>query len=206
MDADRHHPSRRTRGVALVALALALAAAGTACGPGDPPAGFFFFALDEGTPVDFELTALEHAPETSLSVKIGDALLSAPGQAGRIGVALEPLHTHPEWLASIPGGSDPSEFAFSLSFRLTAGGDAPYTPSDTYAVEFVLVDDGGGDAEESEIFLGSTRVGGGQLAAQYDFDTPIPLFYDQCVGGEGDDCLGGVVLYSSPNPGFAPRE
>lgn len=191
---------RRVASVSLLLVAL------WSCGPGDAPAGYYFFPIAEGTAVDIALTTVDHEPDTSLSMKVGDVLLSAAGQSARLGVAVEELHTHPEWLATIPGGTDPEQFAFSLAFTLVPAGDTPYTASEPYTVTFALLDGGPEEPEESEILLGATGTSDGQLAAQYDFDEPIALYYDQCIGGAGPDCLGGVVLYSSPNPGFAPRE
>lgn len=188
---------------ATAALALVLTAA-SACGPGDPPASYFFFTLEEGTPVDLELTAVEVDPGTTLSTTLNGVLLDTPGESARIGVAVEGLHTHPLWVATVPAGAPVDDFTFSLSFRLTTAA-AEYQGSDPYTVSFELVD-GPPDPEDSEILLGSSLNGGGQLVAQYDFDTPIPLFFEQCLGGSGDDCAGGVRVYSAINPGFAPRE
>lgn len=200
-------PSSITRLSRLASLSLAalLTTGASGCGPGDPPPGFFFFALDEGTPVDVQLTAVEAAAETTISMKVGDTLLDSPGDTALLGVAVEELHTHPEWLATVPGGTPAGDFTFSLSFRLTTTA-ATYGPSEDYTATFALVDEGPDEPEETEIILGSTRMGGGDLAAQYDFDEPIPLYFDQCLGGSGDDCAGGVEIYSSSNPGFAPRE
>jgi hypothetical protein len=197
-------PHRKTR-FAFGLLAAVLAAAAVGCGPGDPPAGFFFFTIAEGTPVDVELTAVDAAPDTSISMKLGEDLLETPGQTALIGVAIEGLHTHPEWLATIPGGTPIEDFTFSLSFRLNT--TAPeYATSDEYTVQFELVAEAPEEPEETEILLGSNLDGGGQIVARYDFATPIPLFFDQCLGGSGDDCSGGTAVYSATNPGFAPQE
>jgi len=199
-----HRSTRRLLRLAVAAPALAAGLFG--CGPGDAPPGYFFFAIDEGTPVTIMLSGTDAPPDASVSVRVRDTLLAAPGDEALLGVALEELHTHPEWLVAVPGGApvDPGA-TFSLSFQLSS--TAPqYGASDELTARFALVDEGPDEPEEVEIVLGSTRDGGGDLAAQFDFDTPIPLYFDQCVGGSGDDCSGGVVLYSSPNPGFAPRE
>jgi hypothetical protein len=202
MDARTYDRQRR----ALAALALcALAAGACGCGPGDAPANYFFFPIDEGTPVDITLTGIDADADTTVSVKVRDTLLTAPGETAEIGIAVEGVHIHPEWLATIPGGADPDQFGSTLSFIIDSP-SAVYAASGEYTVSFELVADSPEEPEETEILLGATRVGGGQLAAQYAFAEPIQLFYDQCIGGTGDDCLGGVVLYSSPNPGFAPRE
>jgi hypothetical protein len=184
-------------------VCAALVVAG--CGPGDPPASYFYSPVDEGTPVDVELTAVDAAPDATISMKLGDALLDAPGESALIGVAVEGLHMHPEWLATVPGGAPVDDFTFSLSFRLTTSA-SEYMPSDEYTVSFELFEDAPDEPEETEIFIFSTQPSGGALRAQYDFDAPIPLYLDQCIGGSGSDCAGGVVLYSSTNPGFAPRE
>lgn len=195
----------RIRCIAVALLAAVFAAAAIGCGPGDPPPNFFFFTLTEGAPVDIELTAVDAAPETSISMKLGDDVLEAPGQTTLIGVAVDGLHTHPEWLATVPGGVPIDDFTFSLSFKLTT--TAPeYAASDPYTVQFELVDEAPEEPEETEIFLGSSLNGSGQIVAQFDFDTPIPLFFDQCLGGSGDDCAGGIAVYSATNPGFAPTE
>ena len=205
MTITRPPSHRRPVRLASLGIALWLATTASGCGPGDPPANYFFFALDEGTPVDIELTAVAAAPDTSIAMKLGDALLDAPGDTALIGVAVEALHTHPEWLATIPGGTAAGGATFSLSFRLTTTA-ATYQSSETYTASFELVDQAPDEPDETEVLIGSTADGGGALAARYDFDAPIPLYFDQCIGGSGDDCAGGVLIYSSPNPGFAPQE
>src|SRR5690606_14541860 len=50
--------------------------------------------------------------------------------------------------------------------------------------------------------IGSTEDGGGSLAAEFDFHSAIPVFFDTCLGGDGEECRGGVRLYSTVNPGF----
>ncbi len=56
--------------------------------------------------------------------------------------------------------------------------------------------------EHRELRIGAVEDGGGVLDAEFDYDRAIPLFFDTCLGGSGDDCLGGVRLYSAVNPGF----
>ena len=56
--------------------------------------------------------------------------------------------------------------------------------------------------EHRDFEIGSTEDGGGQLDADFDFDEPISLFFNQCVGGEGEECVGGTRIYSAVNPGF----
>ncbi len=50
--------------------------------------------------------------------------------------------------------------------------------------------------------IGSTEEGGGQLDAEFDYDEPISLFFNRCLGGEGEECEGGTRIYSAVNPGF----
>lgn len=108
-------------------------------------------------------------------MQVGDALLDTLGDTVLLGVAIEGLHTHPEWLATISGGDTAGDFTFSLSFQLTTTA-ATYGPSEDYTATFALVDEGPDEPQETEISLGSTRMGGGDLAAQHDFDEPIPLY------------------------------
>jgi hypothetical protein len=57
-----------------------------------------------------------------------------------------------------------------------------------------------------ELFVGSSQEGGGQLTSDFDFDTPLPLFLNECFDGVGDECTGGTALYTSVNPGIEPLE
>ncbi len=59
--------------------------------------------------------------------------------------------------------------------------------------------------EHREVEIASTEDGGGALAAGFDYERPISLFFNSCIGGEGDECSGGIRLYSAPNPGFVPH-
>lgn len=56
--------------------------------------------------------------------------------------------------------------------------------------------------EHIEMPIGSTEDGGGELAADFDFDLAVPVFFDTCLGGSGDECSGGVRLYSTSNLGI----
>ena len=72
-------------------------------------------------------------------------------------------------------------------------------------------DDGGkklGDPvlEHEEFLLASTESGGGELTGEFDFSRPLGLFFTTCVGGTGDECDGGTVLYSAVTPGIEPLE
>jgi hypothetical protein len=184
-------------------LGVVLATAG--CGPGDAPEGFFFFALTEDTPVEAELTAVAAESGATMAMKLGDELLDQAGHTALIGMAVEGLHNHPEWIATVPGGGATDDFTFSLSFRLTTPA-AQYETSDEYTLSFALFEEAPEEPEETEILIGSRLQGNGQLAAEYDFATPVALYFDQCVGGTDDECAGGVRIYSATNPGFAPHE
>jgi hypothetical protein len=37
-------------------------------------------------------------------------------------------------------------------------------------------------------------------------DEPIEVSFSSCIGGSGEDCAGGFVVYSSEDPGFGPVE
>lgn len=57
-----------------------------------------------------------------------------------------------------------------------------------------------------DIIMGSTQRGAGALALEYDFAQEVAVSFSQCVGGSGEACDGGIVLYSGEAPGFAPLE
>jgi hypothetical protein len=196
---------RRRPHLAASALAALLALALTACGPGDPPANYFFFTLTQGTPVDIELTGTSAPPDASVSMSINGTTLAMAGDRALLGVAVDGIHVHPEWLAAIPGGPPPADLAFTLSFRLLST-VTQYEPSDAYTLHFTLAGSAPTEPDEAEVLIGSSRSGGGQLVARYAFADPIPLYFDQCLGGSGDDCSGGLALYRASDPGFAPRE
>lgn len=79
--------------------------------------------------------------------------------------------------------------------------------SDPAAQRFFRVEHGPIE-DHSEVAVGSTSAGGGQLIGHYDFDAerPLALFFSECLDGTGDSCEGGTVLYSAANPGFADLE
>lgn len=52
--------------------------------------------------------------------------------------------------------------------------------------------------EHFDVLIAATGEGGGDLAVDYDFDEPIPVFFSAT--------LGGLDLYSASDPGFAPLE
>lgn len=60
----------------------------------------------------------------------------------------------------------------------------------------------------SKIKIAANADGGGALVAHPEFDVaqPIPLFFAECFGGTGDDCSGGMRLFSAANPGLEPLD
>lgn len=56
--------------------------------------------------------------------------------------------------------------------------------------------------EHSELIIGSSAAGGGTLQIAADSLATIAVPFDQCVGGSGDECAGGVKLYVATSPGF----
>lgn len=58
-----------------------------------------------------------------------------------------------------------------------------------------------------DILIGATEEGGGALVVDYhDSDEPIGVSFSSCIGGSGENCDGGVVLYSAEDPGFGAVE
>lgn len=56
--------------------------------------------------------------------------------------------------------------------------------------------------DHGDIVIAATGIGTGQIAIEYDASEAIEVFFNTCIGGTGDDCEGGFVLYSSEEPGF----
>lgn len=79
--------------------------------------------LTAGTTVAMELTALE----ADVSVKIGDAILDAPGSSAGLGAA-PMVHLHPEWRLVLPDGAIATR---AVSFRLTSASPG-VSPSAVY--------------------------------------------------------------------------
>lgn len=52
--------------------------------------------------------------------------------------------------------------------------------------------------EHFDVLIAATEAGGGELAIDYDFTEPVPVFLSAT--------LGGLDLYSAADPGFAPLE
>lgn len=55
--------------------------------------------------------------------------------------------------------------------------------------------------QHDEVVFGSSADGGGALVTEYDADHEH-LDFDACLGGEGDECIGGVAIFSGDSPGF----
>lgn len=64
------------------------------------------------------------------------------------------------------------------------------------------------EPDHKEIKVASSSDGGGRLIGHPEFTitNPIPLPYDDCFGGTGDDCEGGMRLFSAVNPGIEPLD
>ena len=78
--------------------------------------------------------------------------------------------------------------------------DGNAVPTATSAPEPTATPDEGHDLHA--VNVGSTEDGGGVLAYEPQFDGDVSLPFNACLGGEGDECEGGMVLYSSDAPGF----
>ncbi len=53
------------------------------------------------------------------------------------------------------------------------------------------------------ILLGSHHAGGGELMAHFDFARGFAELTDQqCIGGQGEACAGGTIIYSGSSPAF----
>ncbi|GIW43096.1 MAG: hypothetical protein KatS3mg077_0378 [Candidatus Binatia bacterium] len=58
-------------------------------------------------------------------------------------------------------------------------------------------------AGHDHIVIGSHHAGGGELVAHFDFKgSAAELHEKQCVGGSGDTCAGGLIVYSGTSPAF----
>jgi hypothetical protein len=61
---------------------------------------------------------------------------------------------------------------------------------------------GGGGHEH--IYIGSTEPGGGALLGDFDFEHKVATAsFTECLGGSGDQCVGGVAIYTATAPAFA---
>lgn len=60
--------------------------------------------------------------------------------------------------------------------------------------------------EHKELHVAASEEAGGALIIHPEFDTgeAIPLHFSDCFGGTGDDCAGGMRLFTAVNPGFSP--
>jgi uncharacterized repeat protein (TIGR04052 family) len=72
--------------------------------------------------------------------------------------------------------------------------------------KFFRVESASGGGTHVEIDVASSSAGGGHLIAdpQFDVISPLELFFAECFGGTGDDCTGGMRLFTAANPGFVP--
>lgn len=65
---------------------------------------------------------------------------------------------------------------------------------------------GWGEHLHGDIEIASTEPDGGDLAVEFDFDEVVEVPFSQCFGGTGEDCDGGVLLFSTEEPGFGLLE
>lgn len=63
-----------------------------------------------------------------------------------------------------------------------------------------------GESEHKEVRIAASAESGGTLILHPVFDTAtaIPLHFSDCFGGTGDDCAGGMRLFTAVNPGLSP--
>lgn len=100
-------------------------------------------ALDDGTPVNMEIVSIDDAA----SVKIGTAVIDAPGESAALGTALA-LHRHPSWQVQVPEGTL-GEFEIVFKFTTTSG---RYGESVPFAIRLSNL----GDANTTSTTLEST--------------------------------------------------
>lgn len=60
--------------------------------------------------------------------------------------------------------------------------------------------EGGG---HTEVEFGSSEQGGGALAL-HDIEDSFDIPFSQCLGGSGDECTGGTLVYVGLSPGLEP--
>ena len=60
----------------------------------------------------------------------------------------------------------------------------------------------GAEDGHGDILIASTAPNGGRVAVEFDFSEEVVLGAPQCIGGDGDECDGGIVLFGSESPGF----
>lgn len=60
--------------------------------------------------------------------------------------------------------------------------------------------------DHSEVLIGSTQAGSGDLKAEYEFEEPVHAHFSACLGGTGPECIGGTAVYSVVSPGFDSLE
>ena len=58
--------------------------------------------------------------------------------------------------------------------------------------------------EHAEFLLASTEPDGGDLTGDFEFDRPVGLFFNTCLGSSEEHCEGGTAVYSAVSPGFEP--
>lgn len=86
-----------------------------------------------------------------------------------------------------------------LAFCMAGCGDDGEPPGEG------LPASGGGGHEH--IYIGSTEASGGTLFGDFDFDGKrATAYFTECLGGNDDQCTGGVAIYTATSPAFASVE
>lgn len=166
------------------------------------------YMLPDGVEVSMEIVAID--PDAS--VLVSGVLLDEVGETVVINTTPE-LHNHPTWQIVAPGGDVPADK--QITFRLHA---ESFDPSDEITVTLRPFEDNGGHdpmptptatatatAEHhgpphSIMLVGSTGEDAGALTVD---QVPVAFVAESaCLGGSGDDCEGGVVVYTGTSPGF----
>jgi hypothetical protein len=116
------------------------------------------------------------------------------------------LHNHPTWTLVAPAGEAVADK--QIAFRLHAAG---FESSDEITVTLRLFEEeehtptptpteGHHGPPHSIMRVGSTASGTGALTVD---DVPIAFVAESaCVGGTGEECDGGMIVYTGTSPGF----
>jgi hypothetical protein len=172
------------------------------------------YVLPEGIEISIELTGIE----AGASVMVSGVVLDEVGETAVVN-STGHLHNHPTWQIAAPGGTHPEDR--QISFRLHAEGfdssevitvtlslfedEHPHesTPTPT-ATATATATEGHHGPPHSIMRVGSTEDGSGTLTVD-----EVPIAYvaeSACVGGTGENCDGGTVLYTGTSPGFNDLE
>lgn len=160
-----------------------------------------FNKLPDGTTVSIEIISVE----ADSSVLVSGVLLDTAAETAVVNTSPE-LHNHPTWQIVAPGGTAPA--AKQISFRLHAEG---FESSDEITVTIEEFDEHAEPTPtptpgehhgppHSIMEVGSTTPGGGTITTG---EVPTAFVVaSACLGGTGDECTGGTVVYTGDSPGF----